>query len=98
MSLNQEKVVKSTWECDWCEHELITESEKLPEDWIVGDGCDDNGEHFCNDECQGLSREAWDDSFEAGMDARSQYYTEEKQKWQTLNYDKIASKQTIGHD
>ena len=81
MTLQQEKVIRSTWTCDWCDHEIINDEETMPEDWIDGSDSDCPGEHYCKYECLSLSRISWENGFEVANDAQYAFYEKERLEW-----------------
>lgn len=81
MTLQQEKVIQSTWTCDWCDREIINDQETMPPDWIDGHDSDCPGNHYCVYECLSFSRIAWENAFEIGLEAQSTAYEKERLEW-----------------
>ena len=80
MSLDLQKSILAIWRCDWCLCQVTTDFEVLPPHWVDGDGeCGD--QHFCSDSHRYLSQRAWENGFEAAIEAQSAYYEEERLKW-----------------
>ena len=100
MGLILEKAIKATWECDWCRSLVITDSEQLPKGWADahcgGDPC--GGTHFCSDKHHYLSQRAWEEGFETGLEAQSNYHEERKQEWAMRTCEKPGCSPPCWHD
>lgn len=80
MSLILEKTVKATWTCDWCDREVVTDSEHMPQGWEeANEPC--GGGHFCSENHYYLSKCAWENGFEEAIEAQSDYHERERLEW-----------------
>jgi len=83
MGLTLEKTIKATWVCDWCDCQVVTDSEQAPPRWADascgGDPC--GGTYFCSDNHHYLSQRAWEDGFEEALDYQAEIHERARLEW-----------------
>jgi len=73
-----EMLIRGSWSCDWCSKEVITTTKDKPSGWLEAVGDCIMGEHWCGDKCYKQAEEAWEESYDVGMNAQCEFW--EKQR------------------
>jgi hypothetical protein len=81
------ETIQATWSCDWCGRIEERTDRKMPEGWGNGSSCRSApGEHFCSIQCEIVSRDEWENAFEAAIETQTDVWEAERQEWREKNY------------